>query len=70
LNAANAAAVISAAIALLVAVASSVTILYKRGQNEGRLTEILSQLTTMSADHEARLRVLERTSTTGAPWAP
>lgn len=70
MNAANTAAVLSAAIALLVAVTSSVTTLYKRGQNEGRLTEILSQLTMMSADHEARLRVLERTSTTGAPWKP
>ena len=61
------AAVLSAAIALLVAVTSSVTTLYKRGQNEGRLTEILSQLTTMSADHESRLRALERTFSKGTP---
>lgn len=62
MNAASAGALISAALALFVAVASSVTTVYKRGQNEGRLTEILSQLTTMNADHEARLRTLERTS--------
>lgn len=45
---------------LLVAVAAIFTAVYKRGQQEGRVTEILSQLTTMMADHETRLRTLEK----------
>lgn len=64
----NAVALISALAslaALLVAVAAIFTAVYKRGQNEGRLTEILSHLTQMGTDHEARLRALEQARTTG-----
>jgi hypothetical protein len=33
--------------------------LFKRGINEGRTIEILSNLQSLSTDHEARIRVLE-----------
>jgi hypothetical protein len=54
------ATLVMACVAMIVAVTSALIGVYKRGQNEGRLTEILSQLTAMSADHEARLRTLEK----------
>lgn len=44
---------------MLIAVGGLVTAIWRRGQNEGRITEILSHLETMTADHESRLRVLE-----------
>jgi len=46
--------------AVLVAFTALLAALYRRGQNEGRLTEILSQLTAMTHDHETRLRALEK----------
>lgn len=33
--------------------------LFKKGYNDGRLAEILSNLQTYATDHEARIRVLE-----------
>ena len=51
---------IGSMVAVVVAIAALLAALYKRGQNEGRMTEILSQLTTMAQDHETRLRTLER----------
>lgn len=44
---------------MLIAVGGLVTAIWRRGQNEGRITEILSHLETMTADHESRLRALE-----------
>ena len=46
-------------VTMMVAVGGLLTAIWKRGKNEGRLTEILSHMETMSADHEARIRVLE-----------
>ena len=60
MNAGVVAALFGSGLALLTAVTSTVALLYKRGANEGRITEILSQLTAMGADHEARLRALEK----------
>lgn len=52
--------IIGSMMAVAVSVAGLLAAIFKRGENEGRLTEILSQLTAMTADHEARLRALEK----------
>ena len=44
---------------MIVAVGGLLTAIWKRGQNEGRITEILSHLEVAQADHEARIRALE-----------
>jgi hypothetical protein len=44
---------------MVTAVITMVATAYKRGQHEGRVTEILSRLAALGADHEARLRALE-----------
>jgi hypothetical protein len=59
MNAPVAASVVASGVAVFTAVAAMFAAVYKRGQHEGRLAEILSRLTAMAADHEARLRVLE-----------
>jgi hypothetical protein len=46
-------------VAVLTAAAAMLASVYRRGQHEGRVTEILSRLTAIAADHEARLRALE-----------
>jgi hypothetical protein len=51
---------IGSMVAVFVAFAALLAALYRRGQNEGRMTEILSHLTAMGHDHEARLRALEK----------
>jgi hypothetical protein len=60
MTAAVIASIAASCVAVLVAVAAIFTAFYKRGINEGRQTEILSQLAALGADHEARLRVLEQ----------
>jgi hypothetical protein len=66
-DAAVLASAIGSSVAVLTAVAAMFASIYKRGLNEGRVTEILSRLTTEAADHEARLRALESARTlTGA----
>ena len=52
--------VMSSVVAVLVAVCALFAALYKRGMNEGRQTEIMSQLTALGTDHEARIRTLEQ----------
>jgi hypothetical protein len=54
----------SSVVAVLVAVCALFAALYKRGQSEGRQTEIMSQLAALGADHEARLRALEHITRT------
>lgn len=44
---------------MIVAVGGLITAIWRRGQNEGRITEILSHLEVAQADHEARIRTLE-----------
>lgn len=51
---------ISAIVAVVVAIVGLLVALYHRGQSEGRLMEILSQLTKIDQDHETRIRSLER----------
>lgn len=51
---------VSSAVAVLVAVCALFAALFKRGQSEGRQTEILSQLAALGSDHETRLRTLEQ----------
>lgn len=50
----------SSGVAVLASTGAMVASVWKRGQSEGRQTEIMSQLASLGADHEARLRVLER----------
>lgn len=50
---------VMASIAVLVAIGGLLVGLFKRGVNEGRLTEILSTLQKIDSDHEIRIRVLE-----------
>jgi signal transduction histidine kinase len=52
----------AAVISVLVAVSGLLVALYHRGQAEGRLMEILSQLTKIDQDHESRIRTLESRS--------
>jgi hypothetical protein len=59
MNAAVVASVVASCVAVFTAVAAMFAAVYKRGQHEGRVAEILSRLTAMAADHEARLRILE-----------
>jgi hypothetical protein len=59
MNAAIIASIAASCVAILVAVAAIFTAMFRRGINEGRQTEIMSQLTALGADHEARLRALE-----------
>lgn len=49
----------AACVAVLVAISGLLIALYHRGQAEGRLMEILSQLTKIDQDHETRIRSLE-----------
>src|SRR5262249_2354034 len=50
---------LSSSVAVLTAAAAMLASAYKRGQHEGRVTEILSRLAAIAADHETRLRALE-----------
>ena len=59
------ASAMGSSVAVLTAVAAMFASIYRRGLNEGRVTEILSRLTAIAADHEARLRVLECTRSGG-----
>lgn len=51
--------VIASMVTVLIAVAGLLVALFRRGINEGRLAEILSNLQSLTTDHEARIRVLE-----------
>lgn len=51
--------IVSSMVAVLVAMAGLLVSILKRGQNEGRLMEILSSLKMMMVDHETRIRSLE-----------
>ena len=51
---------VASMVAVFVALGGVVVALYKRGQNEGRIAEILSHLNYMATDHEARIRALEK----------
>lgn len=53
------AAVAASCVAVLTAMAAMFAAVYKRGQHDGRVTEILSRLAVMAGDHEIRLRILE-----------
>ena len=44
---------------MVVAVGGLITAIWRRGQYDGRITEILSHLEVAQADHEARIRTLE-----------
>jgi hypothetical protein len=59
-------AIIALCFTAVVAVGGLLAALFRRGMNEGRLTEILSTLQTIVSDHEARIRVLEHAQTTRA----
>lgn len=52
--------VVASMFSVAVAVAGLLAALFKRGINEGRLTEILSNLQSIVHDHEMRLRELEK----------
>jgi hypothetical protein len=69
MNATVAASVAASCVAVFTAMAAMFAAVYKRGQHEGRVTEILSRLTAMAADHEIRLRILEshQCGTNGRP---
>jgi hypothetical protein len=59
MNATVASSVAASCVAVFAAMAALFAAVYERDQHEGRVTEILSRLTAMAADHEIRLRVLE-----------
>jgi len=50
-------------VAVVVMLGSLCVALVRSARHEGRLEQILAQLTTLVADHEARLRTLEQAST-------
>ena len=54
------ATLITSMVAVVVAVAGLLAAIFRRGQNEGRLTEILSELRRITSDHESRIRILEQ----------
>lgn len=52
-------ATVVCAAAVITLMAGFIVSLFRRGLNEGRLTEILSTLQTIASDHESRIRTLE-----------
>ena len=46
-------------VTIMVAVGGLLVALFKKGYNDGRLAEILSNLQSITTDLEARMRVLE-----------
>lgn len=53
-------AVLTSSAAMVGMVVTAAITVYHRGQNDGRLTEILASLQAITRDHEDRIRRLEK----------